>query len=514
MDNDDNFNSENEQQDIDNEFAMQGDDDDDNAPAFIQADDDGVVEVQVDEDDVPMDDDNDDDNDNVVDSAAPAAPDASKLRLAAHSGPVFCVASHYSPDTHTLSIVSGGGDDKAFLHCINASNETTSSSHFLEHAHTDSVSSVAMNVDYVDENKIPRMIAVGAYDGAVCVYDYDSQTHLHTYEGPTDVEWLAFHPKGGSVLLVGSAADYTVWMFHLMLKQCLQVFVGHTAAVTCGCFSSDGKWALSASSDGSLRVWAPRTGNAKHVIRFNNVTNDEEAAGLTCMSVNGGADGQLVIVGAEDGQAHVCHVKTGKVVASLRHYQVPTNMPMSSNDDDDDDEVDLPMSVEAVSFCPSVVNPNWVATGGCDGVLKIWDLTNGQCRQICNIADAAAVVTNDAAAATQQPLSPMNTTGGITRLQWHPTLPLVFTSCTNGSIYIWDARNGRLVHTMAGSDDVINDMNICFVDEGRKAIVSTACDDNLVRVHDVDVMAVMEASVEMRVHEVDVMAAKKANVAL
>merc|ERR1711976_443964 len=54
---------------------------------------------------------------------------------------------------------------------------------------------------------------------------------------------------------------------------------------------------------------------------------------------------------------------------------------------DEDEEMEYPMSVEAVGFSPS--QPNWCATGGVDGKLKIWDLTrDGQCRQVCAPADA------------------------------------------------------------------------------------------------------------------------------
>ena len=294
------------------------------------------------------------------------------------------------------------------------------------------------------------------------LYDPDTGAKLHSFEGPTDVEWAAFHPKGGSVLLVGSAADNTVWMFHIPLKKCLQVFVGHEASVTAGEFSADGRWALSASADGTVRVWAPRTGVCKHVFRFHSV--GEEAAGLTCMAINGGSDGQLVVVGAEDGQAHVCHIGTKKVVASVRHADTPTKMEEEGDG--------AALSVEAAGFAPC--NRNWFATGGVDGVLKIWDLANGaQCRQTCQ---------------------PSNANEGITRLRWHPTLPLCFTTSTSGAICLWDARNGTLLTTLTGHGGVINDLSICYTDGGKKALICTASDDKSVRLFELDISATMQAA--------------------
>lgn len=248
----------------------------------------------------------------------------------------------------------------------------------------------------------------------------------------------------------------------------MQVFVGHEAAVTAGDFSPDGRWALSASADGTVRVWAPRTGVCKHVFRFNNV--GEEAAGLTCMAINGGTDGQLVVVGAEDGQAHVCHIGTKKVVASVRHAEM--SLSQNSSMQDEEEEQSSALSVEATGFAPC--NPNWFATGGVDGVLKIWDLANGaQCRQTCR---------------------PEARNEGITRLHWHPSLPLCFTAGTAGVIRLWDARNGTLLSTLTGHSDVINDMSISYLEDGKKAVIATASDDKTVRLFELDIVASLQAA--------------------
>jgi len=198
----------------------------------------------------------------------------------------------------------------------------------------------------------------------------------------------------------------------------------------------------------------------------------DDGAGLTCLATDGGTDGKLVMVGAEDGMAHVCHVGTKKVVASLRHFEPPSNQ-------ESDEDMDLPMSVEGVGFASASVNPNWCATGGVDGVLKIWDLTNGQCRQVCTYATGESAENSSKA-------------GGITRLQWHPTLPLVYTSASDGVIRVWDARNGALVIALTGHSDMINDLAVETV--GDNAILVTGSDDNSVRVFEVDIAAALQAN--------------------
>jgi WD40 repeat protein len=435
----------------------------DDTPTFVDMNE--AVEVQVDND-MPMDEDDDNQGEDVAAATEEPAEDMSKVILESHTDHVYSVASHFDSASRTLYVISGGGDDKAFLHKIGVETATMP----LSYAHKDSVSCAAFNMAYVSEDltKTPLYAAVGAYDGAIVIYDPTTGAKLQELEGPSDVEFVSFHPKGGSVLLVGSAEDGTVWMYHLPTSKCLQVFVGHESGVTAGGFTPDGKWALSASADGTLRVWAPRTGVNKHVFRVG-----EDGAGLTCLATDGGADGKLAIVGAEDGFAHVCHVGTKKVVASLRHFEPP----LQKEADTDVMEMELPMSVEAVGFASNAVNANWCATGGVDGVLKIWDLTNGQCRQVCSYGSSQ---------------SDSEKTGGITRLQWHPTLPLVYTAGSDGVVRVWDARNGSMIAALTGHSDMINDMDVDTVD--GKAVIVSGSDDKSVRVFEVDIAAALQGS--------------------
>jgi angio-associated migratory cell protein len=504
----------------------------DDTPEFIDMRD--AIEVQVDDENMPMEDDDDDDNDgedvNMVEPTTAVATssttaveqqqDMSRFQMTTHTDAVYAIVAGFFQNHGQLAIISGGGDDKAYFHAIPAvslseattittpvTTTTAPTSQLLPYQHSDTVSSVAFNLRYVSTNKdgtrtTPPLAAVGSYDGTIVVYDIVETnqnnattatttmtttseintctiTQRLTLEGPSDVEWLSFHPKGGTVLLAGSG-DGTVWMFHIPLQKCLQVFVGHELAVTAGDFSPDGKWALTASADATLRIWAPKTGLNKHVFRF------QTPAGLTCMATHGGSDGMLVVVGGEDGLAHVCHIGTKKEIATLSHFDPPPSgtIARTNHDDDDDiggdeeDEMEYPMSVEAVGFAPS--QPNWCATGGVDGKLKIWDLSrDGQCRQVCVPPEM------DSVAAVPD---------GITRLQWHPLLPLVFTASNSGSVRLWDARNGSLLYTLTGGVEQINDMEVQFVPSSGLAIIVTASDDKTVRVFELDVNTLLPSS--------------------
>lgn len=249
--------------------------------------------------------------------------------------------------------------------------------------------------------------------------------------------------------------------------------------------------------------------------------------GVMCLGLNGGKDGQLVICGGDAGNAYVLHLQGKKVIATLPHSDgvrppAPTNTNNTNNgndgmdlDDRMDEEDGNTTSVEAVGFAPHDVNPNWAATGGSDGVLKVWDLTHGvaQCRQICKLLPPP---TTPSSSDENEKHNPNNTNhygsyssggggggGGITKLVWHPTIPLIFVAYTDGIVRLWDARNGRLVHSLTGGgnssidndDNQINDFSVRFVDVGSgsagSAVVVTANDNGTVKVFKVDVQAVL-----------------------
>mmetsp|Transcript_11759 Transcript_11759/g.19149 ORF Transcript_11759/g.19149 Transcript_11759/m.19149 type:complete len:492 (-) Transcript_11759:34-1509(-) len=483
--------------------ANPNDEDFDEAPAFIDMN--SAVEVPDDtnnEDTMMGDEAMVDDADEALASKLPnlnnesssSQPviDQSKATFNSHTDAVYAVASHYDASSHTLSIASGGGDDRAYLHHIStntATNQLSQTTTPLSHPHTDSISCLAFNTPYITTDvsgKVQKnLLAVGCYDGAIVLYDAANGSLVQVLEGPSDVEWTCFHPKGGTVLLAGSIADGTIWMYHAPSKSCLQVFVGHEGGVTAGAFTPDGKLVASVGQDGTCRVWAPKTGMSKHVFRLmesmGGGDDGSPGPGLTCLAVGGGTDGKLAICGGEDGKAYVVHISGKKLVATLPHFEEQQQQSNGNNNNNnnnnnngdamDDDAEAEPRSIEAVGFCPAAIpgTAHWCATGGVDGILKIWNLntaTSGgtaQLRQRCVREDVPSQ------------------SAGITRLTWHASLPLVICSYTDGVVGVWDARVGTMVGTLTGHEDMINDMSVSFVEGSGVGVVVTGSDDKMVK---------------------------------
>lgn len=68
------------------------------------------------------------------------------------------------------------------------------------------------------------------------------------------------------------------------------------------------------------------------------------------------------------------------------------------------------------------------------------------------------------------------------KLVWHPIQPIVYTATVEGLIYVWDARNGQLLRTLAGHTDMILDMTFVPPTENAPPTrLLTAGDDEYVR---------------------------------
>ena len=89
---------------------------------------------------------------------------------------------------------------------------------------------------------------------------------------------------------------------------------------------------------------------------------------------------------------------------------------MMDGDDEEGDEGGT-LSVECVGF--SSPDLKWVASGGLDKTMKVWDMVSGSCRCVCVHG------------------------GSVIALKWHAVLPIVTTASLDRAVRLWDARGGN-----------------------------------------------------------------------
>ena len=125
----------------------------------------------------------------------------------------------------------------------------------------------------------------------------------------------------------------------------MQVFAGHSGSVSCGGFAPDGKSVATGSADGSLRVWAPRTGECVQLFQGHPYHDGP----VTCLDFHPSTPG-LILTGSEDNTARLVSASSGRVLGSLSAH------------------------VETVETVGLSGDFNFGASGAIDGKLVVWDL--------------------------------------------------------------------------------------------------------------------------------------------
>ncbi|KIM62689.1 hypothetical protein SCLCIDRAFT_15717 [Scleroderma citrinum Foug A] len=310
-----------------------------------------------------------------------------------HAGKsVFVVSCH---PTQPLA-VSGGEDDLGYIWDI-----TDGETIVRLTGHSDSVTSATFSSD-------GEMAATGGMDGKVRVWrrhgkeDYKHWEFLTELQGPDEVTWLRWHPKG-TVLLAGSN-DSTVWLWQLPSGTTMQVLSGHTGAVQCGEFTPDGKRIITACADGFLILWDPRSPTP--IFRLGPRDARFDLGAITSLGVN--SSSTLAVVGGESGGIRIVSLSKGVVVGALAGHT--------------EDE-----SVEAIGFI-ELPGGAAVVSAGTDGQAHIWDLNTMRKRATLEHEDAITAVLSHAA----------------------PRSHLVTTASADRTLKTWDARTGKLLSDHKG----------------------------------------------------------------
>lgn len=322
--------------------------------------------------------------------------DNSLQHFTTHSGSVFAISCH---PTEPLA-VSGGEDDLGYIWDITDGEVIVKLT-----GHVDSVCSASFSSD-------GQMVATGGMDGKVRIWrrvgtvDFRNWEFLTELQGPDEVIWLRWHPRG-TILLAGSN-DSMVWLWQLPSGNTMQVFAGHSGPVQCGEFTPDGKRIVTASEDGTLMYWDPRSPTPLFKLSPQDARFDLE--NITSLAIN--ASSTLAVVGGTSGSVRVVSLSKGEVVGALGGH----------------DEGDSVEAVQFVDLAGTGSSPGVVVTGGTDGKACVWDLTTMRLRATLTHQDA------------------------VTSLLTHPAPKshLIVSASADNTLRTWDARTGALVKEHTG----------------------------------------------------------------
>ncbi len=305
--------------------------------------------------------------------------------------PIYAADVH--PNDKTL-LVTGGGDDWARL--IRYEHMTEEYRVVAELGpHNDSVIAAKFSHD-------GALLATGSMDGQVKVWKGLTGEPVHVLEGPSELVWMTWHPRG-NVIAAGSE-DGTIWMWKADNGTCMKVFSGNAIRSTAGCFSPDGKWLVSAG-EGLVQVWNPKEDQA-HVTYDRSRGHPIPEGEFISLAIN--PQSNLIAAGCIDGQVVILH---------LQHQQIVKTLNVHAD------------AVEGLSFHP---NPkfNYLVSASLDGQIVIWDMNTFVIRTKCLNGEE----------------------DGITALLWLADPDTFITSSVSGMVSVWDGKSGAILDQMGLKD--------------------------------------------------------------
>jgi WD40 repeat protein len=247
----------------------------------------------------------------------------------------------------------------------------------------------------------------------------------------------------------------------------VRILRGHRNWVTSAAFSPDGRYALTASQDSTVRVWSAATGRQLAMLRT--AEPPRFWAGRPQFS----PDGRLVLVNSTDGKV---------VVWPWRAGGPPTVVPSGQN-------------AYRAAFSP---DGTYVVTGHNDGTARVWAWRSGRLMAVLPATGdepiAAVAFTTDGKLvaiggaygtvrlwrwkASGGPVTLAGPTDWINTIAFSPNGRLMVTSSDDGSARLFAIPGGRLVTVMHGGSPGLN--SAAFSPDGR--LVVTAGVDKTARV--------------------------------
>jgi WD40 repeat protein len=277
---------------------------------------------------------------------------------------------------------------------------------------------------------------------------------LTGHEGGVSV--VSFSPDGTHLLT--ASYDGTARIWDLATPTDPLVLEGHSDLIETASFSPDGSSVVTASFDGTAKVWDAVTGQESVTLR-----GHEGAVHDAAFS----PDGRLIITAGDDQTARVWDAATGTQVQVLRGHDRPVydasfspdgKLIVTASDDDTARVWDVRTGrllhvfrghedgLYTAAFDPA---GSRVVTASEDQTAKIWDVGSG--RMVADLSGGRA---------------PVVVAG------FSPDGSTVLTASEDGTAQIWDASSGRQLSILRGHGDQIGAAS--FSPDGRFVVTASA----------------------------------------
>ena len=225
----------------------------------------------------------------------------------------------------------------------------------------------------------------------------------------------AFSNDGKYIVSGSNNGNVKIWSTET--GDVVRALTGHTRVVTSVAFSRDGKYVVSGSNDKSVKIWSTKTGDVKW-----SLTNTEMVTSVAFSN-----DGKYVVSGSHDKSVKIWSTETGNIVHTLTDT-----------------------GVWSVAFSS---DGKYVVSGSDDKSVKIWSTATG---------DVVRSLTGH--------------TNAVYSVAFSNDGKYVVSGSADRSVKIWSTETGDVARTLTGHIHPV--MSVAFSSDG-KYVVSSSLDGTI-----------------------------------
>jgi periodic tryptophan protein 2 len=215
------------------------------------------------------------------------------LKQRGHAFGMRCMA--YSPDG--VIVCTGGEDGK-----IKLWNSTSGFCYVtLEKSHTAPITAVTF--------ANASVVLSASLDGTVRAHDLYRYRTFKTLTTPTPVQFLSLAvDPSGEIVAAGSTDPFHIYAWNLQTGKLIDIFTGHAGPVASLAFQATGGMLVSASWDGTVKLWDLYKGNVP-------TESLQHTSDVVCVAFR--PDGKEVCTGTIGGLLHFWDVENAKLKFEL-----------------------------------------------------------------------------------------------------------------------------------------------------------------------------------------------------